>query len=116
MMENEYDNMRKHPRRYYSQPKDCSIRKSEDQPWQAAELLNISLGGAKLKPSVKMAKGDAFQIKVNLGQEIVISCVTVRVDDSIIGVSFALFDKEIANLIDEEVGNDANAYTQTIID
>lgn len=115
-MENEYDNMRKHPRRYYSQPKDCSFRISEDQPWQAAELLNISLGGAKLKPSEKINKGDAFQIKINLAQEIIISCVTIRVDESIIGVSFALFDEEIAKLIEEEVSNDASAYTRSIID
>ena len=63
-----------------------------------------------------MAKGSAFQVKFTLAEEVILSCVTVREDEPVIGVSFALFDEKITNLINEEVGNDASAYTQSIID
>ena len=79
-------------------------------------MLNLSLGGAKLQPASGMAKGSAFQIKFTLAEEVILSCVTVRVDETVIGVSFALFDEKITKLINEEVGNDASAYTQSIID
>ena len=115
-MENMHDNRRQHPRRYYSDPKECFIRKSEDQPWEPAKMLNLSLGGAKLQPTSVMAKGSAFQVKFTLAEEVILSCVTVRVDEPVIGVSFALFDDKVTKLINEEVGNDANAYTQSIID
>jgi hypothetical protein len=110
------DNQRKHPRRYYSEPKECLYRKNDDQPWETTQMLNLSLGGAKLKPAVNIVKGNAFQLKLSLTKEVIISCVAVHLEEDSLGLSFGIFDEDVTSVISEEINNDADDYAASLID
>ena len=110
------NNQRQHARRYYSTPKPCLLRKTEEQPWEPGVIHNLSLGGARLESTAKISKGEAFQIKVNCTEEIIVACIAMNIEDVIVGVSFGLLEKETADLLEVEISQDTDAYLDSLLD
>ena len=110
------NNQRQHARRYYSTPKPCYLRKSEEHPWEPGVIHNLSLGGARLESTTKISKGEAFQIKFNCTEEVTVACIAVNVEDVIVGVSFGLLEKETADLLEVEISQDTDAYLDSLLD
>jgi hypothetical protein len=110
-----FNDKRHQPRVYYIEPKDCSLRCTEDHPWESASVFNLSGGGASIHVgNIVIQKGDATQIKIILGEEVIVPAVVVRKDEDVIGVSFGAIDEEVEALIDQEIINEATVFTDLV--
>lgn len=114
--DNMQNNQRQHARRYYSTPKPCLLRKSEEHPWEPGLIHNLSLGGARLETTSKISKGEAFQIKVSCSEEVTVACIAINVEDVIVGVSFGLLEEKTVNMLEVEISQDTDAYLDSLLD